>query len=464
MSSVADELSVIVGARVDAAHANPDTGLVAIAIYAGEKRALGAGIGPHVAGLGWLPRLPRVRASVNHPLVAAMRAHLVGHRVRDVLVDDDGIVWLVVAGPEGGLARLALAPYRKGEARVIAATGELVVRWPPAPASGVGGSGGGALSLDLQSVGAALVEESDRIAAVRAKTALARALKARVQAMERRADAVRGDLERLSGIDHLQKIGRLLLAQGAKVPRGADRVTLNDWEAGGSIEVTLDPAKPAKAQAETFFAKARRFQRGEVVMRRRLEETESAVSALRDLAALVAEAPADLQSLEPLAARARSLGVTDAPDTSPAASASGRSARQARSAERRPYNLFRSAGGSPILVGRGGKDNDALTTKHARPHDLWLHAKGMAGAHVIVPLEKGTSCPPDVLVDAATLAAHFSDARGEAVCDVSYVERRYVRKPRKSAPGAVTFDREKIMAVRIEPGRLTRLLASKEEA
>lgn len=464
MSSVVDELSVIVGARVDAAHANPDTGLIAIAIYAGEKRALGAGIGPHVAGLGWLPRLPRVRASVNHPLVAAMRAHLVGHRVRDVLVDDDGIVWLVVAGPEGGLARLALAPHRKGEARVIAATGELVVRWPPAPASAAGGSGGGALSLDLQSVGAALVEESDRIAAVRAKTALARALKARVQAMERRADAVRGDLERLSGIDHLQKIGRLLLAQGAKVPRGADRVTLNDWEAGGSIEVTLDPAKPAKAQAETFFAKARRFQRGEVVMRRRLEETESAVSALRALAALVAEAPADLPSLEPLAARARSLGVTDAPDTSPTASASGRPARQARPAERRPYNLFRSAGGSPILVGRGGKDNDALTTKHARPHDLWLHAKGMAGAHVIVPLEKGTSCPPDVLVDAATLAAHFSDARGEAVCDVSYVERRYVRKPRKSAPGAVTFDREKIMAVRIEPGRLTRLLASKEEA
>ena len=58
MRSVADELSVIVGARVDAAHANPDTGLVAIAIYAGEKRALGAGIGPHVAGLGWLPLDP----------------------------------------------------------------------------------------------------------------------------------------------------------------------------------------------------------------------------------------------------------------------------------------------------------------------------------------------------------------------------------------------------------------------
>jgi predicted ribosome quality control (RQC) complex YloA/Tae2 family protein len=80
-----------------------------------------------------------------------------------------------------------------------------------------------------------------------------------------------------------------------------------------------------------------------------------------------------------------------------------------------------------------------------------------------VPLEKGTSCPPDVLVDAATLAAHFSDARDEAVCDVSYVERRYVRKPRGSAPGAVTYDHEKVLALRVEPERLARLLGSREE-
>jgi predicted ribosome quality control (RQC) complex YloA/Tae2 family protein len=149
--------------------------------------------------------------------------------------------------------------------------------------------------------------------------------------------------------------------------------------------------------------------------------------------------------------------VTDA-----VAPAPGTGAKGARAA-RRPFHTFRDAAGKPILVGRGGKDNDALTTKFARPHDLWLHAKDLVGAHVIVPLEKGQSCPSERLVDAATLAAHFSDGRGEAVCDVSYVERRHVRKPRGSAPGAVTYDHEKVMAVRIEPERLERLLASREE-
>ncbi|HTN91167.1 MAG TPA: NFACT RNA binding domain-containing protein, partial [Sorangium sp.] len=140
-----------------------------------------------------------------------------------------------------------------------------------------------------------------------------------------------------------------------------------------------------------------------------------------------------------------------------------RGARAGRAAPRRPFHAFRSASGAAILVGRGAADNDALTTKHARPHDLWLHAKGVSGSHVVVPLPRGASCPADVLVDAATLAAHFSDARGEAVCEVSYVPRRHVRKPRGAAPGAVTFDREKVIAVRVEAERLSRLLATKEE-
>ena len=79
-----------------------------------------------------------------------------------------------------------------------------------------------------------------------------------------------------------------------------------------------------------------------------------------------------------------------------------------------PYRTYLSASGARILVGRAAEKNDALTFHVARPHDLWLHAKNRTGSHVIVPLEKNGSCPGDVLVDAAHLAAHFSEARGEA--------------------------------------------------
>ncbi|XXY51798.1 NFACT RNA binding domain-containing protein [Sorangium sp. So ce269] len=498
--ALAEALAGWEGARIDAAHANPATGLVALAVYAGARRVLGVGVGPRVAGAGVLPRLPRLRAGASHPLVAAMRAHLVGRRVLAIEVRRDGIAVVagdplpggndgegedadeVVRAPEarpepaagGGPelapgARLELAPGRRGEARLLDAAGHLILRWPPqgsAPPAEI------AYPADPLAAGAALVAASDEAAAGQEKAALARAVRARRAALERRAEAVRGDLGRLGSVARLQKAGQLLLAQGGRVPRGAAKALLDDWETGGTIEVALDPARPAKAQAEAFFARARRYQRGEAVMRARLAETERALAAVAALEVDVAAAEARPEALEPLAQRARSLGVSraelagvgaGAAGEPGAAGARGGRAGKGKTAPRRPFHAYRSASGAAILVGRGAADNDALTTKHARPHDLWLHAKGVVGSHVVVPLPKGASCPADVLVDAATLAAHFSDARGEVVCEVSYVQRRHVRKPRGAAPGAVTYDREKVIAVRVEAERLSRLLATKEE-
>jgi predicted ribosome quality control (RQC) complex YloA/Tae2 family protein len=128
-----------------------------------------------------------------------------------------------------------------------------------------------------------------------------------------------------------------------------------------------------------------------------------------------------------------------------------------------PYLEYLAWRGQRVLVGRGATDNDRLTTKVARPQDLWLHARGVPGAHVVVPLEKDAVCPSELLVDAATLAAYHSDARDEDTVEVHYTPRRYVRKPRKSAPGQVALDREKVLTLRVEKARLERLLASRKE-
>jgi predicted ribosome quality control (RQC) complex YloA/Tae2 family protein len=171
----------------------------------------------------------------------------------------------------------------------------------------------------------------------------------------------------------------------------------------------------------------------------------------------VATVEDDLAAFERLASEAQALGVKDA------STSVVRTGGVSKPAGRKPYVAYHSADGRLILVGRGGRDNDTLTTKFARPHDLWLHVKNTPGAHVVVPLEKNTSCPADLLVDAATLAVHHSDARDEQVAEVSYVERRHVRKRKGAAPGSVTMDREKVIVVRMERPRLERLLAAREE-
>jgi predicted ribosome quality control (RQC) complex YloA/Tae2 family protein len=127
-----------------------------------------------------------------------------------------------------------------------------------------------------------------------------------------------------------------------------------------------------------------------------------------------------------------------------------------------PHRTFTSLAGTPILVGKGAEENDALTLRMARGNDLWLHVRGLPGAHVVVRLERGKAPDQETLLDAAHLAVHFSDARGVPVVDVATTRVKYVRKAKGSPPGAVTYSQEKVIALRVEPARLERLLGEED--
>ena len=138
-----------------------------------------------------------------------------------------------------------------------------------------------------------------------------------------------------------------------------------------------------------------------------------------------------------------------------------RTAARAREAQRVPYRTFRSSSGARILVGRSARDNDALTFGAARGNDLWLHARGVQGSHVLVP-HPGESPDSRTLGDAALLAAHFSRSRGEDRAEVAWTRRKHVRKPKGAVPGSVLATQERVLAVRLSPERLATLLSTEE--
>jgi hypothetical protein len=299
---------------------------------------------------------------------------------------------------------------------------------------------------------------ADALAARR--TEAARALKKATQRLARRADAVRGDLAKMKDAEAMAQHLPWLVAEASRVPRGARSIKVTDWSTGEAreIEFPLDPAKPARAQVDAMFQRARRLKQGAKVAEERLAHAERIVLALAPIAARVAAAES-IDVIDAAITEARALAPKDVKLES-ASSGGGRgSGGQERSP---PFRTFHARDGARVLVGRGAVHNDALTFQIGRPHDLWLHTKDRAGAHVIVPLSKGRSCPPDVLADAAHLAAHFSESRDETVVDVQYTPRRYLRKPRGSAPGLVVVDREKVIAVRIDPAVMRALLDSEE--
>jgi predicted ribosome quality control (RQC) complex YloA/Tae2 family protein len=292
---------------------------------------------------------------------------------------------------------------------------------------------------------------------------LTRALGRATAKIERRMEAVSGDLRRIADADGLASQAAAFVAAASRAPRGARSLTVTDWSSGEErlLELKLDPARSAREQIEAMFKRARRLRQGGVIARQRLAQAEAAWERLASLAEEAKRAEG-FEAIEAIAGEARAASPRDFALGSGARGPGAGAKSGARGAVSRPYRAFRAASGARIFVGRGAANNDALTFKVARPHDLWLHAKGRTGAHVIVPLEKNEACPGDVLIEAAHLAAHFSDGREEGVVEVQYTPRRYLRKPKGAAPGFVVVDREKVLVLRREPDKMARLLASEE--
>ena len=128
-----------------------------------------------------------------------------------------------------------------------------------------------------------------------------------------------------------------------------------------------------------------------------------------------------------------------------------------RPAPAQGYRTYTSADGIAILVGKTAKDNDHLTFKIGKPDDLWLHARGTPGSHVIVRLEKGQTVPHETLKDAATLTLWFSDLRKSGKGEVIYTLRKFVKKSKGQKPGTVQVTQDKSIWIECKDERLERL-------
>jgi predicted ribosome quality control (RQC) complex YloA/Tae2 family protein len=100
-----------------------------------------------------------------------------------------------------------------------------------------------------------------------------------------------------------------------------------------------------------------------------------------------------------------------------------------------------------ILIGRNAKNNDLLTKQHAFKEDLWLHARDVAGSHVIIKYQPGKKFPTTVIERAAELAAFYSKRKTDSLCPVIVTPKKYVRKPKGLPEGAVIIDKEDVIMV-----------------
>lgn len=287
-------------------------------------------------------------------------------------------------------------------------------------------------------------ESTDEFAA--RKDARAHHLKKAIKKQSRRVDAWRSDLAKAEKYRHYARYGELLKANLGTIKKGLESITVIDYfdETLPEITIPLDPTKSAQGNMDDYFKKQRKHDTAEKELLPRIAQGEAEIDTLRR----------ELQSIE--------QGTWQpAPPQSPGSSPAKQQARSTsndRPEERRgPFRRFISSDGLPIFVGRNARENDELTFGIAKSDDLWLHARGTPGSHVVVRLEKGSEPPPDTIRDAATLALLYSDLKKSGKGDVIYTRRKWVKKAKGQAPGAVTVTQEKSLHVSLDKKRLDAL-------
>ncbi|MEC4672917.1 MAG: NFACT family protein [Nitrospirota bacterium] len=273
------------------------------------------------------------------------------------------------------------------------------------------------------------------------------ATRKQVKKQQRRVLALKQDLEKVSRYREYGRYGELLKSHAAMIGKGQSHITVVDYFDDQLPEITLplDPEKNGQANLQDYFKKYRKFTGAERNLQPRLIDAEQELAIFQEhlreveagkiLITKTSEQPpsySEIQTMNPERTKT-------APKTAT------------------PYRRFISIDGHPILVGKSAKDNDTLTFRVSKPDDLWLHARGTPGSHVVIELEKGQSVPHETLKDAATLALFYSDLRKSGKGEVVHTLRKHVRKAKGQKPGSVILSQDKTVWVYVDQARLDRL-------
>jgi predicted ribosome quality control (RQC) complex YloA/Tae2 family protein len=257
-----------------------------------------------------------------------------------------------------------------------------------------------------------------RAAAARAK------LNAEIKKRETLLKKLNQDLENHGDAEKWKRMGDLLLANTANARREGNKIFVTDFfdDAMPEITVEADENSSVIEAAEKFFKRYTKARNAAGEIAKRLDTVQ------KELARLELER---IKLDEAIERKDESISA-ESSNSRPAV-------REKKTAVFSGARRFLSSDGFEILVGKKAKDNDHLTFRIAGSLDTWLHAADYPGSHVVIRNPSRKEIPQKTLLEAAQLAAFYSDAGQQAKAAVHYTQKKFVNKPRGSAPGLVSL-------------------------
>lgn len=273
---------------------------------------------------------------------------------------------------------------------------------------------------------------------------------------KRKAELLRQELANIEESNRYRLQGELLLAHQHEVQQGQSSVELENFFDGEGriVTVPLDPRFDAVGNANRLFNKYHKLRRAAQLVPSQIEENNVELATVEQLLAdlMLAETAKEVELVK---AEVQSAGyirgkAIKLDKRAQKAAKKGKGGKQAKGKPVPPGGgvpiHMQSRDGFTIIVGKNSRQNEDVTFHQGTANDIWLHARGVPGAHVIVKAA-GRDVPRSTIDQAAQLAAYYSQARGSTTAPVDYTLQKHVRHMKGGGPGMVIYDREKTLYV-----------------
>ena len=249
---------------------------------------------------------------------------------------------------------------------------------------------------------------------------------------------LQNDLANHGDADKWKRFGDILLANTATAKKIDGAFTATDYfdDELKQIEIPFENDDSLPETAEKYFRRYTKARNAADEIAKRLLETENELKNLRERLLETEEHITDrnIDALESVGSPHVSNGSRYKPN-------------KHKPDERSGYRTFISSDGFEILVGKKAKDNDQLTLRVAKSLDTWMHAADYPGSHVVIRDSGKREVPNQTLLEAAQLAAFYSQGRKQVKAAVHYTQKKFVNKPKGSAPGLVSLASFKTLLV-----------------
>ncbi|MFV0556795.1 MAG: NFACT family protein [Lactovum sp.] len=230
--------------------------------------------------------------------------------------------------------------------------------------------------------------------------------------------------------EEFRQKGELLTTFLHEVPNNKESVRLLNYYTNEEIDIALDIALSPSQNAQRYFHRYQKLKQAVKFLTEEVEKTKQTILYLESVEVELSHA-----SLSEISEIREELILT------------GYIKKKYRNKKHQqlPPEKYQGPDGSIILVGKNNLQNEQVSFKLSKKGDLWFHVKDLPSAHVL--LTGNPNPTDDDITFAGELAAYFSKQRDSHLVQVDVLEAKKLHKPTGTAPGFVTYNREKTIRV-----------------